>query len=200
MLAPQWSPTGDQIIFGIGVFNAFFNGFNGLFLEAGDRAEGGAQIAMVNADGSGFRELTSGPNNNALPVDGARRQAFRLPLVRPGRRRPADHEPRDQGDHDADERLRQLPAVVAARRPDHVLAAAEGDYEIYTIKPDGTGLKRLTFSHGNDAHKAWSPDGEYIVFAVRAHGFQGRGHLHRRAAAVRRAVRDALRRQSMCSS
>ena len=36
--------------------------------------------------------------------------------------------------------LRQLPAVVAARRSDHVLAPAEqGDYEIYTIKPDGTG-------------------------------------------------------------
>ena len=33
VLAPQWSPGGDTIIFGIGVFNAFFNGFNGLFLK-----------------------------------------------------------------------------------------------------------------------------------------------------------------------
>jgi len=44
-------------------------------------------------------------------------------------------------------------------------------YEIFTIRPDGTGTKRLTFSPGNDSHGAWSPDGEY------PHGFQGRSHL-----------------------
>ena len=49
MLGPQWSPDGDRIIFGIGVFNAFFNGFHGLFLKPEDRVEGGAQVAMVNA-------------------------------------------------------------------------------------------------------------------------------------------------------
>jgi hypothetical protein len=37
------------------------------FLKPEDRAEGGAQIAMVNPDGSGFRELTAGPNNNGFP-------------------------------------------------------------------------------------------------------------------------------------
>jgi hypothetical protein len=41
-------------------------------------------------------------------------------------------------------------------------------YEIHTIKPDGAGLKRLTFTHGNDAHMAWSPDGESIAFASSA--------------------------------
>jgi Tol biopolymer transport system component len=49
---------------------------------------------------------------------------------------------------------------------------ADGDYEIYTIKPDGTGVKRLTFAHGNDAHMAWSPDGEQIVFASTRMGFK----------------------------
>jgi len=67
VLGPQWSPRGDRIIFGIGVFNAFFNGFHGLFLKPEDRAEGGAQVAIVDADGSKFLELTSGPNNNAFP-------------------------------------------------------------------------------------------------------------------------------------
>ena len=51
---------------------------------------------------------------------------------------------------------------------------AEGDYEIYTIKPDGTGLKRLTRSRGNDAHMAWSPDGAQIVFASTRMGFRTR--------------------------
>jgi hypothetical protein len=40
VLAPQWSASGDKIIFGIGGFNAFFNGFHGLFLKPDDRAEG----------------------------------------------------------------------------------------------------------------------------------------------------------------
>ena len=53
--------------------------------------------------------------------------------------------------------------------------AAEGDYEIYTIKPDGTGVKRLTFSRGNDAHMAWSPDGEHIVWASSRLGFKDDG-------------------------
>ena len=42
VLGPQWSPDGERIIFGLGVFNAFFNGFHGQFLEPEDRVEGGA--------------------------------------------------------------------------------------------------------------------------------------------------------------
>jgi Tol biopolymer transport system component len=49
---------------------------------------------------------------------------------------------------------------------------AEGDYEIYTVKPDGTGVKRLTMARGNDAHMAWSPDGEQIAFATTRMGFK----------------------------
>jgi len=48
----------------------------------------------------------------------------------------------------------------------------DNSYEIYTIKPDGSSLKRLTFTHGNDAHMAWSPDGEYIAFASSRMGFK----------------------------
>ena len=49
---------------------------------------------------------------------------------------------------------------------------ADGDYEIYAVKADGTGLKRLTHSPGNDAHMAWSPDGEHIVFTSSRMGFK----------------------------
>ena len=34
------------------------------------------------------------------------------------------------------------------------------------------GVKRLTFSHGNDAHMAWSPDGEQIAFVTSRLGFK----------------------------
>jgi TolB protein len=48
----------------------------------------------------------------------------------------------------------------------------DGDYEIYTIRPDGTDLRRLTNSPGNDAHNSWSPDGEWIVFTSVRGGFK----------------------------
>jgi Tol biopolymer transport system component len=49
---------------------------------------------------------------------------------------------------------------------------ADGYYEVWTIKPDGTGAKQLTFTRGNDAHMGWSPDGEHIVFASSRMGFK----------------------------
>jgi TolB protein len=36
--------------------------------------------------------------------------------------------------------------------------------EVYTIRPDATGLKRLTDSPGYDAEGSYSPDGKQIVF------------------------------------
>jgi TolB protein len=40
-----------------------------------------------------------------------------------------------------------------------------GDWEISTMKPDGTALARLTDSPGADVTPIWSPDGRRIVFA-----------------------------------
>ena len=172
VMAPQWSPNGDKIIFGIGVYNLFFNAFHGLVLEPGDRTEGGAQIAIINPDGSGYRELTSDANNNGLPsmAPDGKRFVYR------------SFGPDGQGLRIMNIETKAVTTLTEgydnfplwSPRGDLIMfsRAAKGDYEIYTVKPDGTGVKRLTFSKGNDAHMAWAPDGEHIVFASARMGFK----------------------------
>ena len=172
VLGPQWSPSGDAIVFGIGTFNAFFNGFNSLFLAAADRVEGGAQVAMVRPDGTGFRELTSGRNNNGFPSMAPDGKRFVY---------------RTFGPEGNGLRVKNIDTGAVTTltegydnfplwspRGDLIMFSrqADGDYEIYSIKPDGTGLKRLTHARGNDAHMAWSPDGEQIAFASTRMGFK----------------------------
>lgn len=40
----------------------------------------------------------------------------------------------------------------------------DGNWEIYTVNADGSGLKRLTNRMANDGLPAWSPDGKTIAF------------------------------------
>jgi Tol biopolymer transport system component len=173
VLAPQWSPRGDRIIFGVGVFGAFFDGFNSRIVKPGDRAEGGAQIAMINPDGSGFRELTSGPDNSAFPSmapDGARFVYRSFGAT----------------DDDGLKIKNTNTGVITtltrgydnfplwSPRGDLIMFSrlTSGNYEIWTIRPDGTGATQLTAGRGTDAHQGWSPDGEHIVFASSRMGFK----------------------------
>jgi TolB protein len=58
-----------------------------------------------------------------------------------------------------------LPAPVsAAALGKNGLIAFERDGNIYTIRPDGTGLKQLTRTH-EDSWPAWSPDGRKLAFS-----------------------------------
>lgn len=52
------------------------------------------------------------------------------------------------------------------------LRKQEGDFEIFSIRPDGKDLRRLTNSPGNEGHFAWSPDGESILFSSSRMGFK----------------------------
>jgi TolB protein len=167
-----WSPRGDKVVFALGGFAAFFDGFHSEFLKPGERVEGGAQIALINADGSGFQELTSGADNNAFPSyspDG-NRLVFRT-FGKSG-----------QGLRIMNLENRAVTTLTAgydnfplwSPRGDLIMFARQidGAYDIFTIKPDGTSIRRLTNGKGNDAHMSWSSDGEFIAFASSRMGFK----------------------------
>ena len=52
------------------------------------------------------------------------------------------------------------------------------DYDIFTMWPDGTNLKRLTSTPGNDGHSFWSPDGKYILWSSGRNGFKDESALY----------------------
>ncbi|MEO7273576.1 MAG: hypothetical protein ABIX28_24205 [Vicinamibacterales bacterium] len=178
ILAGGWSPAGDKLIFSIGMFAAFFDGFRSEFKKPADRIEGGAQVAIVNADGTGFQELTSGPANSGFPSLAPDGNSFvyrtfsaegtGLRIMNLGTKavttltKEYDNFPlwSPRGD-----------LIMFARLSGGTFQPG-GSYDIYTIKPDGTGLKRLTTGKGNDAHMSWSFDGQYIAFASSRMGFK----------------------------
>jgi Tol biopolymer transport system component len=172
VLAPQWSPSGETVMFGIGHFGLFFNSFHDELNGNVDRIDGGAQVAAIRSDGTRFREITTGPNNNGSPSpspDG-RRIVYRT------------FGPEGDGLRILDLQSGAVTTLTRgyanfplwSPRGDLIMfsSVVDNDYEIFTIKPDGTGQKRLTTSSGNDAHQGWSPDGQHIVFASARMGFK----------------------------
>lgn len=171
ILAPGWSPDGKKIVVGVGNFTAFLD------FEAGgkkpmDAVNGGAQVGMVNVDGTGFRIITSGSNNNAFASFGpdGKRIVYRT------------LGPTEQGlrimnleDHSIKVLTSEWDNFpVWSPRGDLIafIRRIGSDFQVFTIHPDGMGMTQLTHTKGNEAHLAWSPDGERLLFTSSRMGFK----------------------------
>ena len=166
-LAPVWSPQGDKIAFG---FGRYFQTLQGPAI--GD-------IAIIDKDGSHLKVLTDGKGNYGFPSwsrDG-KRIVYRaatdsvkgLFIVDVESGKITTLTSNSQDNFPAWSPTEDLIAFTSKR---------EDNYDIFTIKPDGTGLKKLTTDPGNDAHNAWSPDGKWIAFSSQLTGFKDEAALH----------------------
>ncbi len=152
-----WSPSGDEIALSVG---RYF------------RAPGlpSAQIALIKPDGSNFRLIVDDKVNNGFPTwsrDGGRlvfkrgRQLVTMSL--------ADRTmtPLTDGAH-----YDNFPQWSPVGDQIMFTSNRDGDFELYTVRHDGTDRRRLTNVRGNDAHSSWCSDGNWIVFSSARHGFK----------------------------
>ncbi|MES2258763.1 MAG: hypothetical protein V4724_09595 [Pseudomonadota bacterium] len=156
---PTWSPDRQWLAFGVGQW--FFT-----------RAAGTGRIARIKADGSmkGVPEfLTDGTINSGFPSyspDGDK-LVYRV------------WSPTVMGLRILD--LKTRVTTVLSTEPDNTPGwSPDGskivftrklidptdpnkfNFDVFTIKPDGTGLKRLTSGGASDAHAVWSWDGRIM--------------------------------------
>ena len=54
----------------------------------------------------------------------------------------------------------------------------DNNFDIYTIKPDGSDLLQLTTSPANDAHAFWTNDSKYLMWSSGVYGFKDEAALY----------------------
>jgi TolB protein len=171
ILAPSWSPDNKQIAVGVGEFSAFLD-FEIGSKKPVDPVNGGAQVAIINADGSDFHLVTLGPNNNAFAsfAPDGKQIVYRTQGPDGGGLRIMNLE--DHSVKKLTEGYDNFP--IWSPRGDKIafMSRIDGFFQILTVHPDGTDLKQLTHIRGNEAHMAWSPDGERLLFSSSRMGFK----------------------------
>jgi Tol biopolymer transport system component len=163
---PTWSPDGKWVAFGLGQW----------FQE---RRNGTAKIMRVRRDGTDLEALTDGSINCGFPsysADGkrivfrvwdAKEKGLRIINIEDKKIQMLTTEQDNLPDWSPDG-----SRIVFTRRVDAV------NFDIFSIRPDGTDLRRLTTSEANDGHAVWTADGKKILWCSGAYGFRDEAALY----------------------
>ena len=156
-IQPAWSPDGSQIVF------------------VKQNFDGTSAIWVMNADGSGQQQLTDAATINVHPnwsPDGAkiafasdRDGNFEIYSIAPdgsnARRLTFTTTQQEDNPNWSPDGLRlAYDSCVSATYP----CPGSPNNEIFTMRADGSGRRRLTDDPSIDWNPAWSPDGTQIVF------------------------------------
>ena len=162
---PAWSPDEQWIAFGVGVW----------FQE---RAHGKATVMRARADGSSSEALTDGTVHSGFPsysADG-RYLVFRVWGENNFGLRIMDLQ--DKSVRVLTKEIDNLPfwspdgsLIVFTRK------TSATNFDVCTIRPDGTGLKVLTTSGANDGHAVWTHDGR-ILWSTGMFGFRDEAAIY----------------------
>ncbi|MFM2289508.1 MAG: hypothetical protein RL684_2651 [Pseudomonadota bacterium] len=168
---PVWSPDGQWIVFGLGHW----------FTE---RANGTSRIMRIRRDGTGLEALTDDSLFNAgfpsYSADG-KEIVFRVWTKEHTGLQVLNLETR---------KLRVLTTeydnlpiwspdgrrIMFTRRVND--GTKWGNFDICTIRPDGTHLQRLTTSKASDGHAVWTNGGKQILWNSAMHGYRDEAVLY----------------------
>jgi Tol biopolymer transport system component len=163
---PGWSPDGQWIAFGLGAWFA-------------ERNTASAALWRVRRDGTGAEQLTDGLIHSGFPSysgDG-KEIVFRVWSEKEKGLRILNLDTRQirvltQGYDNLPGWSPDGKSIVFTRK-----RAEDGNFDIYTIKPDGTGLYRCTDHASSDGHAVWTAEGR-IMWSGSQHGFRDEAALY----------------------
>ncbi len=164
---PAWSPDGEWIVFGLGYW--FF-----------ERATMTAALWRVRRDGTGAEQLTDGTIHSGFPSYSADGKE----VVYRAWGRGAD----EKGLRILNLDTRQIRVLTTGLdnlpgwSPDgrsivFTRKDADGNFDIYTISPDGSNLFRATDHGSSDGHAVWTADNK-IMWSGSQHGFRDEAALY----------------------